>query len=115
MTSTGFLFYSPGAAAGEAFAQLRDADLFTAEAPVPFGGSFGAAAAPAPPGLTAAEAAAWAAFPERNLGLVGWNFRRAAARGVALDFARAFARELQGGAAVRQSCSFDPMRSKVSR
>jgi len=90
-----------GAAAGEAFAQLRDADLFTAEAPVPFGGSFGAAAAPAPPGLTAAEAASWAAFPERNLGLVGWNFRRAAARGVALDFARAFARELQGGAAVR--------------
>ena len=42
----------------------------------------------------------WASFPERNLGLVGWNFARESTRALALDFAHAFARELADGAAV---------------
>lgn len=89
-----------GAAVADAFAQLRDNDLFTAKAPVPYGGSFGVSSAPAPPGLTESQAAAWKAFPERNLGLVGWNFHSESARTLVLDYADAFARELGRGAAV---------------
>jgi hypothetical protein len=89
-----------GAALAGAFADLRDANVFTAQAPMPYGGSFGNKLHPAPPGLTPTETAAWESFPERNLGLVGWNFNSESARAVAVDFARAFVRELETGAAV---------------
>jgi hypothetical protein len=89
-----------GEALADAFGQLRTADLFTVEAPSPYGGSFNNPSTPAPPWLTEAEAADWSSFPERNLGLVGWNLASETTRSLVLLFARAFVREIDSGAAV---------------